>query len=196
MGATLAATPRKAHSTSLSKWHKLLGLLLSITPEVAGSRCMFTRVQHALKIVTGRHTQLTADVHNDLEAWRKLFRSLARWPTHLRELQPFPPTWIGTTDSPGSRMGGVCQDPDGQYFVWKYPFSLATQARLMPYSKPNGDVTINNLELGVLLMQLLIFVPRMVPLAHIYTYVNNTESQVWAKRGSVRTASSIRPILF
>ena len=47
-----------------------------------------------------------------------------------------------------------------------------------------------------LLMQLLIFVPRMVPLAHLYTYVNNTESQVWAKRGSVRTASSIGSILW
>ena len=51
---------------------------------------MFTRVQHALKRVTGRHVQLTADVYDDLKAWRELVRSLARRPTHLRKLQHFP----------------------------------------------------------------------------------------------------------
>ena len=113
---------------------------------------MFKRVQHAIKRVTGRHIQLTADVHDELEAWRKLVRSLASRPTHLCKLQHLPPTWIGTTNASGSIMGGVCQDPEGHYFVWKSPFSLATQARLVSYSNLTGYVTINNLELGALLM--------------------------------------------
>ena len=116
--AALAAIPRKAHSTSLRKWRKLLGLLRSITPAVARSRGMFTRVQHALKRVTRRHVQLTAYVQDDMEAWRKLFRSLSSRTTHLHKLQPFSPTWIGTTNALGSGMGGVCQDQEGQYFVW------------------------------------------------------------------------------
>ena len=87
---------------------------------------MFTRVQHALKRVTRRHFQITSDVHNDLEAWSKLVRSLARPPTHLCELRNFSLTQIGTIIAYGSGMGGVCQDPEGQYFVWKSPFSLAT----------------------------------------------------------------------
>ena len=77
VAVALAAILRKPHSTSLCKWCKLLGLLCSITPAVAVSRGMFTRVQHALKIVTGRHVQLTADVHSELEAWRELVRILA-----------------------------------------------------------------------------------------------------------------------
>ena len=85
----MAAIPRKTHSTSLHKWCMLLGLLCSITSAVSRLRGMFTWVQHALKRVTGRHAQLTADVHNDLEDWRKLVRSLASQPTHLSELQPF-----------------------------------------------------------------------------------------------------------
>ena len=72
---------------------------------------MFTWVQHALKRVTGRQAQLTADVHNELEDWRELVRSLASQPTHLRGLQPFLSTWIGSTDASGSGMGGVYQDP-------------------------------------------------------------------------------------
>ena len=118
VAAALEAIPRKAHSTSLGKWRKILGLLRSITTAIARSRGMFTRVQHALKRVTGRHVQLTADVYDDLKAWRELVRSLARRPTHLRKLQHPPHTWIGTTNASGSRMGGVCQDPEGQYFFW------------------------------------------------------------------------------
>ena len=90
MAAALAAIPRDAHSTSLRKWRELLGLLRSIKPAVSGSRGMFTQVQHALKRATCRHVQLTADVHDELEAWRKLVRSLASQPTHLRKLQPPP----------------------------------------------------------------------------------------------------------
>ena len=93
-------------------------------------------------------------------------------------------------------MGGVYQDPEGQYFFWKSPFYLDTQARMMSSSNPTGDVTIKNTDLGALLMQLLIFAPRMAPLAHIHTYVNNMAAQRWANRGSVSTTSSIMTTLW
>ena len=35
VAAALVATPRKARTNSLRKWHKLLGLLRSIVPAVA-----------------------------------------------------------------------------------------------------------------------------------------------------------------
>ena len=108
MEAALAAIPREAHTTSLRKCRKSLGLLQSTPPAVAGSRGMLTRVQHALKRAAGRHVQLTTDVHDKLEAWRKLVRSLANRPTHLRELEYFYPSWIGTTDALWLGMGGVC----------------------------------------------------------------------------------------
>ena len=92
-------------------------------------------------------------------------------------------------------MGGVCQDLDDQYFVWKSTFYLAPWARLISSSNPTGDVTINNLDIGALLMQLLIFAPRMAPLMHIHTYIDNTVAQRWANRGSVSTAFSVRQIL-
>ena len=62
----------------------------------------------------GRHVQITADVNDDLEAWCELVHILANRPTHLRKLQPFPSTWIETTDESGSGMGGVCQKQEGQ----------------------------------------------------------------------------------
>ena len=63
-------------------------------------------------------------------------------------------------------------------------------------SNPTVDVTINDLELGSLAMQILIFAPRMVPMVHIHTYINNTASHGWAHRGSSSKASSVGPILW
>ena len=117
VSAALAAVPRKARTTPLRKWHKLLGLLQSITLAVAGLRGMSTRVKHDLKRAAGRHVKLTVDVYDELNAWRKLVSSLAIRPTHFHELETFSPTWIGTTDVSGSGMGRVCQYPEGQYFV-------------------------------------------------------------------------------
>ena len=124
VAAALEDIPRKAFTTSLRKWCKLLGLLHSITLAVAGLRGMFTLVQHALKIEAGRQVQITTDVHDELEAWHELFHSLAIRATHLCELEPFAPIWNGTTDASGSGMVGICQDPEGQYFVWYSPFTL------------------------------------------------------------------------
>ena len=145
---------REACTTSFLKWRKLLGLLKSITLDVSVSRGIFTRLQHSLKRAVGRHAQLITNVHNKLEAWRELVRGLANRPNHLRKIEPFAPSWIGNTDASGSGMGEVCRDPDGQYFVWHFPFSQATQARLVSSSNPKVYVTINDLELGALLMQI------------------------------------------
>ena len=195
VAAALADIPGKAYTTSLRKWRNLLGMLRSITPAVTGSRSMFTKVQHSLKRATGKHIQITVDMHNELEAWRKLVRSLVSRPTHLRELEHFFPTWIGTTDASVLGMGGAFLDPEGQYFVLHSPFYLTTQACLVSSSKPTGDVTINDLELEALLMQILIFAPRMDPLDHIHMYVGNTAAHGWSNRGSVRTSSAVVPIL-
>ena len=71
-------------------------------------------------------------------------------------------------------MGNVCQDPEGQWFVWNSPFSDAMQARLVIDTNPIGDVTINDLDLSAFLAQVLLSNPNMETLAHIRTSVNNT----------------------
>ena len=63
------------------------------------------------------------------------------------------------------------------------------------FLQPNRDVKINNLELGALLIQILIFPPRMTSLEHIHTYAYSTAAQGWSNRGSVSTASFVGPIL-
>ena len=49
----------------------------------------------------------------------------------------------------------------------------------MSPSNPDIYVIIKYLEIGALLMQLLLFSLRMVPLVHVHMYVNNTVAQGW-----------------
>ena len=93
-------------------------------------------------------------------------------------------------------MGGVCQAPDGQWFVWRSPFSATTLVRLVLDTNPGGDVTINDLELATPLAQVQIFAPVMETLDHIRTSMGNTAMQGWDKRESVRTAAVVGPILW
>ena len=68
---------------------------------------MFTRLQHALSQAQGRQVQLSTAVHDELIAWMQLVYELAARPTHLRELDPSPPTWEGVTDASREGICGV-----------------------------------------------------------------------------------------
>ena len=119
------AIPASAQICSLRKWPRLLSLLRSITPVVAGSQGMFIRFQHALIVAKSRRVPLTSTMHDILHTWGRLLASLERRITHLREIPPFPPSWFGAADASGTGMGGVCQYNSGQLFVWHAPFSAA-----------------------------------------------------------------------
>ena len=60
------------------------------------------------------------------------------------------------------------------------PFSEATQDRLVTDMNPNGDLTINGLELFDFFAQVQLFSPKIDTLSRIRTAVNNTTSQGWA----------------
>ena len=59
-----------------------------------------------------------------------------------------------------------------------------------------GSATINNPELATLFAQVQLFAPTKDPLAHIRTAADNTDTQGWTNRGSVRTATSVGTTLW
>ena len=142
---------------------------------------MFTRLQHALKKTNGRRINLTPPVKEELTVWRHLVASLATRPTHLREIRPHPPTWIGATDASLTGMGGVYHSLNGDWHVWRIPFSTAIRANILTDKNQAGFLTINNLELAAYIAHLHLFAPRMAPLEHIYTGVDNTAAEIWAR---------------
>ena len=124
---------------------------------------MFTRLQHVLRKVRGRRVPISTAVYDELITWRQLVHELADHSTHLRELDPPPLTWEGATDASGAGMDGVCQDPKGQWFVWRSPVSVATHALLVKDTNPTGDVTINDLDIAALFDQVQLFAPKIPP---------------------------------
>ena len=138
---------------------------------------MFTRLQHALKTAKGCRINLTTPVHNELTVWRHLFASLATRPTNLQEIRPHAPKWIGATDTSLTGMGGVCYSPSGYWHVWWLTFITAIRANILTDENPNGFLTINDLELTAYIAQLNLLAPRMAPLEHISTGVDNTAAE-------------------
>ena len=100
--------------------------------------------------------------------------SLAARPTHLREIIPHPPTWIGATDTSLTSMGGVYHRLSGEWHVWRLTFSPAIKSHILTNENPQGFLTINDLELAAYIAHLHLSVPRMAPLEHITTGVDNT----------------------
>ena len=88
-------------------------------------------------------------------------------------------------------MGGVCHSPSGEWHVWRLTLNTAIQANILTNENPQGFLTINDLELAAYIAHLHLFAPRMAPLDHIATGVDNTDAERWARWGSVRTATAI-----
>ena len=92
-------------------------------------------------------------------------------------------------------MGGVCYSPHGDWHVWRLIFSTAIRAHILTDDNPNGFLTINDLELAAYISHMHLFAPRMAPLEHISTGVDNTTAEIWARRVSISTATAIFPLL-
>ena len=195
MHAALAAIPAAAHHISLRKWRQLLGLLRSITLAVAGAHGKFTRLQHALRQARGRRVPISTEVQDKLSVWNQLVKELPNRPMHLHKLDPFPLTWEGATYTSGTGMGGACKEPEGQWFVWCSSFSTETQDRIVLDTNPKGGVTINDLEIATLLVQVHLFAPKMHTLSHTCISVDDIAVQGWANIGSVSLATAVSPIL-
>ena len=187
--ALLDTVPPGASRCSQRRWHKLIGTPWSTVPAIAGAAGIFTRLQLALKRENGRRINLTTHLKEELTVWRHLVASLATRPTHIREIRPHPPTWIGATDASLTGMGGVFHSPNGDWHVWQLTFSTAIHANFLTDKNPTGFLTINDLKLAAYITHLHLFAPRMAPLKHISTGVDNTTAESWSRRGSVSTAS-------
>ena len=62
----LESIPKRLYRDSKFKWFRLLGVLLSAVPYIAGESRMFSRLHCALRTVEGWIIILTAPVNNDL----------------------------------------------------------------------------------------------------------------------------------
>ena len=99
------------------------------------------------------------------------------------------------TDASLTGIVGVCYSPSGDWHVWRLTFSTSIRANILTDENSNGFLTIKDLEMAAYIAHLHLFAPRMMPLEHISTGVENTAAESWARRGSVSTDTTISPLL-
>ena len=131
---------------SAKKWHSILGKLRFVSTAIPGSSGLFCALQLALNRASDGRIRITQSLRHHLNEFARLAADLRHRPTHLAEIVPQKPTYQGATDAAKAGMGGIFFDPSGQGYLWRYPFPLAVQERLVSADNPTGDVTNSDLE--------------------------------------------------
>ena len=131
---------------SQKQWQRLVGKLRFVSTAISGSTGLFSALQTALNKASSSRVRITKTLADHLAVFNKLVKDLQTRPTHLAEIVPQAPSYVGTTDAAKQGMGGVFFAPDQQAYIWRYPFSPEIQRRLVSADNPNGSITNSDLE--------------------------------------------------
>ena len=101
--AGLRATRRVGHK----QWQRILGKLRFVSQAIPGSAGLFSALQLALNRSAGGRIKITKALRAHIDAFGRLAASLSQRPTHLAEIVPQEPSFLGATDAAKAGMGGV-----------------------------------------------------------------------------------------
>ena len=122
-----------------------------------------------------------------------LIRALQQSATSVRLLIRDYPNIIQYTDACGLGAGGVVVPgtDDTKHYVWQFKWPEDIKSRLITWKNPNGDLTINNLELAALVLGWLVieYTNADLQFKHIGSFCDNTPTVAWATKG--HTSKSI-----
>jgi hypothetical protein len=138
---------------SCKTWERYLGQLRFVSIAIPGSAGLFSALQLALTQAKGNWVRLNKSLRHHIATFASLAASLRERPTHLAEVVPQAPSFIGATDAAKVGMGGVYFDASGQGYVWRFPFPDDVQSQLVSKANPSGQVTNSDLEQAGLLAQ-------------------------------------------
>ena len=132
---------------------------------------------------------ITPNLKLALEDWNVLLQQIASRPTHMLELTPAAPSFIGFVDACKHGIGGVWLSGTEriQPTVWRCPVPLDIQNKLVSQNNPNGSITINDLEMTGILIQWLVLetiAPCSLKHTNVAIYCDNTSAVSWTQRMS------------
>jgi hypothetical protein len=192
----------KRKRTSVREWHKLLGELRSMSIAIPGSKGCFSFLQHALRPGAQR-IKITNEVRDQLRDFLWLSEDLCNRPTHLAEVVPTPPSYVGAMDAAKTGMGGVWFPPGPavplsihphkknrlqEPCLWRAPFPPRIQRKLVSSSNMHGTITNSDLELAGTVAHDDVLAST-VSVSHLTTcnLSDNTPAVAWRNKGSTTT---------
>ena len=199
---SLLGTIIKRRRASVQEWHQLLGELRSMSLAIPGSRGCFSFLQHALRPGAKRIT-ITQQIRDQLLDFLHLAQDVSNRPTHIAEVVPTPPTYIGAMDAAKSGMGGVWFPPGppspnaiqplkthslASPILWRTPFPDYIQQLLVSERNPKGTITNSDLELAGTIAHDDVLA-NSTSVAHLGTcgLTDNTPTMYWRGKGSTTT---------
>jgi hypothetical protein len=134
----------------------------------------------------GNRIRINANLRSHINTFASLAASLCHRPTHLAEIVPQEPSFLGTTDATKAGMGGVYYDHTGTPHVWRQLFPEDIQQNLVSYENPKGTITNSDLEQAGQLAQVSLIAERAsVSYCTIGSGCDNTPAVSRMNKGAV-----------
>ena len=181
----------KMKACPLQKFQELAGKLQHASFAIPGGRGLFSPIYRAMKN-PAKFVKITPLLRQTLQDWRTLVQHLARHPTPVKLLVSDYPNFVLFTDACGLGAGGVVTpglDPS-KHWVWQLEWPEDIKRRLISLANPQGDITINDLELAGLVLGWLVLehVCDHLTFKHVGMFCDNTSAVSWAFKGSTSTS--------
>ena len=136
---------------------------------------------------------ITDELCEGLADWKYLIQHLASHPTHVQQLCTQPAHFIGYSNACKLGAGGVlCRGTKSLYpVVWQLRWTPDIINRVKSSNNPDGDLSINDLELAGLVLNWLVLESLGVNLqhAHVALFCDNSSAVSWSYK--LRTSTSI-----
>jgi hypothetical protein len=180
-----------------------MGELRSMVLAVPRGKGLFSVLQQVLKVRSegGTQLRLTAEVRTVLEDFGDLATDLRERPTRIAELilSTIPAT-LGAQDAAGPGMGGVhfVPLPHGsiQPILWRPPFPLDVQRRVVSFGNPVGTITNSDLELAASVNQHDVLTYNVdAREVTIHNFSDNTPTVLWQCKGTVPSSGPVAQLL-
>jgi hypothetical protein len=185
----------RKHTVAIKIFQKIVGKLQHTAIILPASKFLFTPLNNAMKgdpvaVSLGKISEVRATLLDFVS----LIADLAKRPTHISEIVPSDPHYIGHCDASGSGAGGVwfssihCMVPT----VWRVQSPPDITAAVVSDSNPTGSLTNSDLEMaGVLLHHLVLVTLIRTKHCHSATLYNNTPLVAWVNRMAAKYSSLV-----
>jgi hypothetical protein len=179
----------------LKRFQKIVGKLRHVARILPAAKGLFTPLNNTMK-GSPKSIGMTKDsaVRVALLDLAMLTRALADRPTHVKEIVPQPPDFIGLCDASGFGAGGVWFGGEKglEPVIWRVVFPKHIRDKLVSDANPNGTLTNSDLEMaGTLLQAIVLEQVTDMHHAHALTFCDNTPAVSWATRMASKSQSPI-----
>jgi hypothetical protein len=182
----------KSKAVPLKRFQELTGKLQHASMGIPGGTGLFSPLQMAM-LGNPAYIKIDKYLTSTLCDWRTIIHHMKGNPVSVRQLVTDFPNFVGYSDACKLGAGGIWSPGTSPcpYVVWQIQWPLDIQQRLINDDNPEGDISINDLELAGIVLNFLALEVIMPSIEnkHVGTYCDNTSAVSWANK--LRTSKSI-----